>query len=204
MSFREIFGHCDFDELYAGAVAEAPPNSVFVEVGTFLGRSVASLAEQAIKANKGLQIYAVDTWVTEPGWGGTEWPRIESQGGAFASYCHDMFLHAREALDFVRVLRLSSVDASSLFVTWKRVGAGFNVEAFPGRLGAPYFVFIDANHTYEEVKKDLAHWAPAVAKGGILAGHDHTPEYQGVIDAVRERFGDGGYEVRGTSWWKRM
>lgn len=53
-------------------------------------------------------------------------------------------------------------------------------------------VFIDANHTYEFVKRDIEAWTPKIKKGGILAGHDYGNDgyrpYQGVYDAVNELF----------------
>ena len=48
------------------------------------------------------------------------------------------------------------------------------------------FVFIDANHEYEEVKKDIELWYPKVKKGGIFAGHDYSDTWQGVVKAVNE------------------
>jgi len=51
------------------------------------------------------------------------------------------------------------------------------------------FVFIDANHEYEFVKKDILAWLPKIKEGGILAGHDY-PSYSGVVQAVDELFGD--------------
>lgn len=35
------------------------------------------------------------------------------------------------------------------------------------------FVYIDANHKYEYVKRDIEQWFPKVKIGGILAGHDY-------------------------------
>lgn len=35
------------------------------------------------------------------------------------------------------------------------------------------FVFIDADHREESVKKDILAWLPKVKKGGIIAGHDY-------------------------------
>jgi len=35
------------------------------------------------------------------------------------------------------------------------------------------FVYIDANHAYEHVKKDIEIWYPKVRKGGVFAGHDY-------------------------------
>jgi len=47
------------------------------------------------------------------------------------------------------------------------------------------FVFIDADHRYEAVLKDLAAWAPKLKPGGTLCGHDiHLP---GVKRAVEEK-----------------
>lgn len=53
-------------------------------------------------------------------------------------------------------------------------------------------VFIDANHEYTHVKQDILSWLPKVRSGGILAGHDYTPEipmFSGVKQAVDEIFG---------------
>ena len=35
------------------------------------------------------------------------------------------------------------------------------------------YVFIDANHTYETVSKDLLNWIPKVRLGGLVCGHDY-------------------------------
>jgi hypothetical protein len=51
------------------------------------------------------------------------------------------------------------------------------------------FCFIDANHTYDCVSRDIDAWLPKVKKGGIFAGHDYVewPSF-GVMRAVNERF----------------
>ena len=35
------------------------------------------------------------------------------------------------------------------------------------------FVYIDANHAYEHVKRDIELWYPKVRRGGYLMGHDY-------------------------------
>lgn len=53
------------------------------------------------------------------------------------------------------------------------------------------FVFIDADHSYQAVKRDIGAWLPKVKPGGIIAGHDYTPDPfigDGVIRAVNETF----------------
>lgn len=78
----------------------------------------------------------------------------------------------------------------------------FNLEKFQGRaslirekswLAADGFqdktfdlVYIDGDHTYEGVMKDLAAWYPKVKKGGIICGDDIG--WPGVKKAVDEFF----------------
>ncbi len=52
------------------------------------------------------------------------------------------------------------------------------------------FVFIDANHRYDEAKKDIQDWLPKIKPGGLLCGHDYGGRQQGVKQAVDETFGD--------------
>ena len=61
------------------------------------------------------------------------------------------------------------------------------------------FVFIDADHSYESVSRDIDAWRSKVRPGGILAGHDFALEFPGVIRAVTERF--NSWRVwRGINW----
>ena len=49
------------------------------------------------------------------------------------------------------------------------------------------FIYIDALHDYESVKKDMTAWWPKLRVGGILAGHDFSPSHwPGVVRAVHE------------------
>jgi len=48
------------------------------------------------------------------------------------------------------------------------------------------FVFIDADHSYEKVRADLAAWWPLVMRGGLFCGHDYHGRFPGVDKAVDE------------------
>lgn len=68
------------------------------------------------------------------------------------------------------------------------------------------FVFIDAGHTYEDVKSDLESWFEKVRPGGIVAGDDYTPMFPGVMKAVDEFFKDKKVIVHSSgtnnrAWW---
>ena len=62
------------------------------------------------------------------------------------------------------------------------------------------FVYIDGNHEYEYVKNDLSNYYPVVKKGGILAGHDYTKSWPGVVEAVNEFTHERGLEVTKDLW----
>ncbi len=69
---------------------------------------------------------------------------------------------------------------------------------FPGRFDV---VFIDADHSYEAVKRDCAIAELLLNPGGLLCGHDFAPSDPGVMKAVRERY-SGRYNVaENTSIW---
>ncbi len=78
--------------------------------------------------------------------------------------------------------------------------------------GLPYhhpgFVYIDGDHSYEAARDDIGDWWPQVVSGGVLAGHDYTPEATGVRRAVDEFCGAQGLQLHTTlepqesvSWW---
>ncbi len=46
------------------------------------------------------------------------------------------------------------------------------------------FVYIDGNHEYESVKKDINNYYPLLKENGLLAGHDF--DWKGVTRAVTE------------------
>src|SRR3990167_9603367 len=51
------------------------------------------------------------------------------------------------------------------------------------------FVFVDGNHEYEEVYKDITEWTKKVKKGGIMVGHDYIKDdfrKYGIIEAVNQ------------------
>lgn len=58
------------------------------------------------------------------------------------------------------------------------------------------FLFIDADHSYEGVKKDFDLFAPFLVKGGILALHDIDEiGHPGVVKFFNELTSTGEYHV---------
>jgi len=63
------------------------------------------------------------------------------------------------------------------------------------------FVFVDGDHSYNGVKKDIEMWLPKVKPSGWIGGHDYDhPRLPGVKKAVDEMF-PGGVELDVNRTW---
>jgi predicted O-methyltransferase YrrM len=72
-------------------------------------------------------------------------------------------------------------------------------------IGKVDFIYIDASHNYDDVKADIAFYLPFLNDGGIIAGHDFTPKFEGVIKAVAESFPNHSVKVyEDTSWLVKL
>lgn len=50
-------------------------------------------------------------------------------------------------------------------------------------------IYVDADHSYEAVKRNLVDWYPFLKSGGVIAGHDYNKKvFPGVVQAVDEFF----------------
>lgn len=190
MSWKDIRGWCDFEDVYAQAVAEAVDGDTLVEVGVAYGKSLAMLAEKVIASGKYLHIVAVDPWPED--WAtGEDAAFNASHGGFYQAFYASLDQHAPETWDAsIALMPNCGPEAAEIYRGWTP----------PEQ---PSFVFVDGLHDYESVLADIKAWLPLVKPGGLIAGHDHTASYPGVERAVREMFGDR-YEVRGSSWIVRV
>lgn len=102
------------------------------------------------------KLYLIDPWIDYSGYKGD-----------------DSFKYAKRFLkdysDIVEWVRDTSEEASKLFEG-----------------GSLDFVYIDGNHNYEFIKKDIELWTPKVKNGGVVSGHDYDGAFPGVIKAVKE------------------
>ena len=65
------------------------------------------------------------------------------------------------------------------------------------------FVYIDGNHNYSFVKKDIELYWSKVKDGGVLGGHDFNANHFDVVRAVLEFTDKNNLELMGQSndWW---
>jgi predicted O-methyltransferase YrrM len=183
----EIKGYSGFTWLYDEWVANANNGSVIVEVGVALGHSIAHLARKVLDSGKRIEIWAVDPWGGYARNGEQQEALGTSTVGDFALFLRNMLEHAPDELQIVNVVRATSARACRLF-----------------RQETIDLVLIDAAHDVGSVRDDIGYWQHRVKQGGILAGDDHEPNYPGVQSACEDAFGVGGYQVKGSTWVKRV
>ena len=183
----EIPGWFDFQDIYSRVVDEfsgGVSGGVFVEVGSWLGRSAAYFAEQVCAQNReGLtwrtdeetQLHCVDTWE-----GSEEHKLYVAQHDVYAEFCENVDGWIRGG--YIVPVRKPSVEAAKDYLDESLVG-----------------VFIDASHEYEDVLADIRAWWPKVKQGGYFGGHDIN--WPGVARAVQESF--PGVQPLGSSWLVR-
>lgn len=184
-------------DIYNLAVDEAQDGDRLVEVGSFLGKSAAYMADRIKASGKDLRLYTVDNWAHplyvrwwETVAGGPvspqPWPVPELVGKLLP----DAFAHSLKATgadQFIIPIQIDSVSGASRFED-----------------DSVFFAFLDADHLYEGIRDDIAAWKGKIKSGGILAGHDYrVKEWPGVEKAVDEIFGSR-VEHRHNSWLVRM
>jgi hypothetical protein len=62
------------------------------------------------------------------------------------------------------------------------------------------FVYIDASHSYKNIKRDIELWRPKIKAGGYIGGHDYNFKNVGVVQAVNEIFGNPIHVFEDSSW----
>jgi cephalosporin hydroxylase len=173
----DIPGWFDFQDIYSRVIDEFHHSGgVFVEVGSWLGRSAAYFADQVFeKSPWDITLHCVDTWE-----GSEEHQLYVAQHDVYAEFCENVDGWIRGG--YIVPVRKPSVEAAKDYEDESLVG-----------------VFIDASHEYEDVLADIRAWWPKVKQGGYFGGHDIN--WPGVARAVQESF--PGVQPLGSSWLVR-
>jgi hypothetical protein len=169
----EIDGWFNWRAAQEEAVDRFSDGSRFVEVGTYMGRSVCSLGEVVERSGKRITIVGVDTCRGSgpEGWRGKDFHEeaVRAGGGTFAGALHKNVLDCGLG-DKIQLVISDSVSASRLFADWSLD-----------------WVHLDARHDYASVKADIGAWLPKIRKGGWLSGDDYDEQkWPEVVQAVDE------------------
>lgn len=159
----------EFEDVYKRIYDELPDGSTLVEVGSFTGRSASMMASMIKDGRKYIDFYCVDRWTIDPK-KGYQKNIMEGKGDdVYALFKEN--LEKKGLFAQVKPIKKASVEAAK----------EFNDKSLDA-------VFIDAGHEYEDVIADIKAWYPKVKDGGIIAGHDYSHKFPGVVKAVNKIF----------------
>lgn len=172
-------------------------NIKIAEIGSWTGYSTSFLGKFAKRTDS--IVYAID-------WFGGCGPTTNLESCAQKHNIYDIFMNNMHELEIdthINVIKQTSEKAVDAFAD----------EFFD-------LIFIDANHIYEFIKRDIDLWFPKVKTGGIFCGHDceckksvcalNVEEFlqedfvkgfhPGVIKAVSEKFNEN-FNIDERIWW---
>jgi hypothetical protein len=184
--YLQLFeGWFNYDPFFNMIVNNLPDNAKVIEVGSWLGKSTIGMVNTSKRFGKNFDFYAIDTWE------GSEEPKHYETIAELKEHNHTPYD------EFMANLELYGVKGSIVPIqkTSEEASNDFHDEYAE-------LIIIDAAHDYDNVTNDIKHWLPKVKKGGILCGDDYDEKWPEVMAAVKDYFGEGNYQVYGSTWYK--
>lgn len=135
-------------------------NSVIVEIGAFKGKSTCFIAEGI--GSKNIQFFTIDTW------------RNDTMQEGRQDVYPDFLKNIEPYKDKIKPLRGYSYDVRKEWPQERKID----------------FLWIDGDHSYEGVKRDIQDWLPLVKKNSFVCFHDYR-DFPGVKKAVDELSANG-------------
>lgn len=155
--WESVPGWFDFQDVYLSLVDRARHDDTIVEVGTFLGRSACFMLEQIARSGKCLHFYVVDFFSIShpygdggipPGEDPVAW-KARMGGDGFFNSVKTNLSQSPAARQLTAMIQGCSWESASMFRDRSCIGA-----------------FIDADHQYMAVRKDVEAWWPKIVEGG--------------------------------------
>jgi hypothetical protein len=148
---------CVASRVSAGAIG--------AEVGVYDG----GMSKSLFNLIPGLRLYMVDRWIEYTP------KQIAGDPGAV------MTRYGRKVWKAIKAKAFKAVaGCNATIIVSDSADAAATIDD-----GSLDFVFIDGDHSYDGIKRDILAWLPKVKTGGWLIGHDYTTR-GGVMRAVNE------------------
>jgi len=177
--WKTIPGWFDFMAIYDKAVQDAQEGDIFVECGTWLGRSTCYLAQKIKESGKKIQFFSCDLYVT---------PKEEAFLKVFTKESFwEEFLDNLQKQDVLKYVTPYIGDSIQFAQQFKDKSVSF--------------LFLDDYHETQHLKDEIISWYPKMKENGIMAGHDVGAET--VLIAVRHcsKLFDTPFTLQGSPSW---
>jgi hypothetical protein len=159
--YQNIQGWFSFQTVYDLCIEKIPQNGVWVEVGSWKGKSISYAVVESINKQKNINFNVVDIWKVLP----KDLHLSNSDSELYQTFLKNI----QPIQKYVNIIKEDSVSASEKF-------DNCSVDV----------CMIDANHNYEFVIEDIKAWYPKLRPGGIMIGDDYSKKFSGVKKAIDE------------------
>lgn len=157
----------NFDKFYDYVTSEQHIHfKSYVELGVWKGESIAYLAKRLQNRKDEVSIFGVDLFEN---WDSKNTEVLDIIPNIYNIY--NETLNNNNVRDMIIDIKSLSWEAANQFED-----------------NSVDFVFVDADHTYESVNKDIKAWYPKVKVGGMIAGHDAHASF--VTKAVKDNLAE--------------
>lgn len=136
--------------------------ATFCEIGCWLGHSTSIIAKRAKELNG--RVICIDTFKGSEGTFLTEYADNNNVYEEFKNNMGELGL-----LGIIDVFNMDS-DSAEKFIKENKLD----------------FLFIDGNHIYEQVNKDINNYLPKMKIGGIISGHDYEIGFDLDLKSITE------------------
>jgi predicted O-methyltransferase YrrM len=159
--YQNIEGWFSYEYIYKDMIDQAEGENLFVEIGSYKGKSAAFMAVEIINSGKNIKFECIDPMILMGDY--LNMPENEKMGYSAEEF-HNRLLPVK---DYYKLHQMTSVDASKLY-------ADNSID----------FIMIDGDHSYEGVYNDITNFLPKMRSGGLMTGDDaYSPQ---IIKAVQD------------------
>lgn len=152
----------------------------YLEVGTFLGRSLIELYKTSSLFDIEITSTVVDTFEGTKNEEMENFKKHYDQNNSFKS-------------QFLKNIKNNNITNLNIF-------EGFSDDFFNQNTEKFDLIYIDADHSYDAVKRDINNSLKFIKSGGNITGDDYHPCW-GVFDAVNSISTERSIKVVGEMWY---
>lgn len=179
--YNNIDGWFSYDYIYKHVIDLAEDGDLFVEVGSFKGRSSAYMAVEIVNSGKKIQFDCVDTWQgsVEHQAGGPVEVKEVVEGTLYETFLNNM----KPVEGYFTPKRMTSLEAAAQYED-----------------NSIDFLMIDGSHELDDVIADIRAFLPKMKNGGIMTGDD-VWEGTGPKIAAQQELTKYGVQYTGTHFY---
>lgn len=157
--YQDIEGWFSYEYVYKDMVEQAEGDCLFVEIGSYKGKSAAFMTVEIINSGKNIRFECIDPMKLDIG----SWTCNEEQKNGYNE--EEFHNRLKKVKDHYKLHKMTSNEAVKLYDD-----------------NSIDFLMIDGDHSYNAVYQDIKNYLPKMRSGGLIVGDDaYEPEIQRAL-----------------------